>query len=52
MVIANQIKAVPASYINERGNHVTDECCAYLLPLIQGEATPTYKNGIPEFVIL
>ena len=29
-----------------------DECCAYLLPLIQGEATPTYKNGIPEFVIL
>ena len=52
MVIANQIKEVPAEYINERGNHVTDACCEYLLPLIQGEATPTYKNGIPEFVIL
>ena len=52
MVIANQIKEVPADYINERGNHVTDACCKYLLPLIQGEATPTYKNGIPEFVIL
>jgi 6-phosphofructokinase 1 len=52
MVIANQIKEVPADYINERGNHVTDACCSYILPLIQGEATPSYKNGIPEFVIL
>ena len=52
MVIANRIKDVPAEYINERGNHVTDACCEYILPLIQGEATPTYKNGIPEFVIL
>jgi 6-phosphofructokinase 1 len=50
--IANQIKAVPAEFINERGNNVTDECARYLLPLIAGEATPKYKNGIPEYLII
>ena len=50
--IANQIKAVPAEFINERGNNVTDECARYLLPLIAGEATPKYSNGIPEYLII
>lgn len=50
--IANQIKAVPAEFINERGNHVTDACARYLLPLIEGEAAPLYQNGLPEFVTL
>ena len=52
MVIANQIKEVPAEYINERGNNVTDECCRYLLPLIRGEAYPHYTDGIPEFLVI
>ena len=51
-LIANQIKEVPAEFINERGNHVTRACAEYLLPLIAGEAAPAFKNGLPEFVIL
>ena len=50
--IANMIKFVPAEYINERGNDVTDECCEYLLPLIEGENYPAYVNGIPDFVVI
>ena len=45
--IANQTKYVPDGFINERGNHVTDECLAYLLPLIKGERYPAYKDGLP-----
>ncbi|MBO5305241.1 MAG: hypothetical protein J6B12_00615 [Clostridia bacterium] len=50
--IANQTKHVPAEYINERGNHVTDECCRYLLPLIMGERQPKYECGLPVHVII
>ena len=50
--IANRIRYVPRRFINERGNNVTDECVDYLLPLIRGEVTPVYKNGLPvHFVI-
>ncbi len=48
-LIANRTKFVPKHYINERGNHVTDECLRYILPLIEGEAYPEYKNGMPVF---
>ena len=51
-VIANQIKKVDDRFINERGNDVTDECARYLLPLIRGEASPEYKDGIPDFVVI
>ena len=51
-VIANQVKHVPTEFINARGNNVTDECAAYLMPLIEGEAAPKYKNGIPQFLII
>ena len=47
--IANQTKCVPAEFINERGNGVTDACLSYLLPLIQGERYPEYKNGMPVY---
>ncbi len=50
--IANKIKTVDDRFINEAGNHVTDECCRYLLPLIEGERTVTYKNGLPVHIIL
>ena len=50
--IANQIKAVPAEFINERGNNVTDACARYLLPLIAGEAGPAYKDGVPVFLVI
>ncbi len=50
--IANKIKHVYPEFINERGNDVTDECCRYLLPLIKGEATPSYTDGIPNFFVI
>lgn len=50
--IANMIRFVPREFINERGNNVTDECLRYILPLIYGEVSPIYKNGLPvHFVI-
>lgn len=48
-LIANKTKLVPLHYINSQGNNVTDECLEYILPLIEGECYPTYKNGLPEF---
>ncbi len=48
-LIANRTKFVPKHYINEKGNNVTDECLNYLLPLIEGECYPEYKNGLPVF---
>lgn len=48
-LIANRTKFVPKHFINERGNHVTDECLRYILPLIEGECYPEYKMGLPVF---
>lgn len=50
--IANQIRKVDDAFINETGNHVTDACCRYLLPLIQGEGYCQYENGLPKHLIL
>ena len=50
--IANKIKHVPDEFINARGNNVTEACARYLLPLIAGEASPKYSNGIPEYLII
>ena len=45
--IANAIKTVPESYINEAGNDITDACIDYILPLIQGEVATKYEMGLP-----
>ena len=50
--IANQVREVPAEFINEAGNDVTDACCRYLLPLIKGENYPEYVDGVPDFVVI
>ena len=50
--IANKIRYVDDAFINDKGNHVTDECCRYLLPLIQGEVKCKYENGLPVHIIL
>ena len=51
-LIANKTKFVPKHFINERGNHVTDECLGYILPLIKGECYPEYKDGLPVFATI
>jgi 6-phosphofructokinase 1 len=50
--IANRIRYVDDAFINADANHVTDACCAYLLPLIRGEADVAYENGLPKHITL
>lgn len=50
--IANAVRAVPREWINEAGNNVTDECLSYILPLIQGEPTIQYANGLPVQLVI
>ena len=50
--VANQTRYVPDEFINKAGDHVSDACCAYLLPLIQGEWAVRYSNGLPMHIIL
>ncbi len=50
--IANKVRQVPDSFINERGNGITDEGVNYILPLIDGESYPEYKNGLPVHISL
>ncbi len=50
--IANKIRYVDDTFIKAEGNHVTDECCNYLLPLIQGEVNCKYENGLPVHIVL
>ena len=45
--VANKTKRLPRSFINERGNGITDKGVDYILPLIQGEAHSRFENGMP-----
>lgn len=46
--IANQIRTVPREFINPAGNHVTDACLRWLLPLVSGEVVRPIRNGLPD----
>lgn len=50
--VANKEKTVPLDWITKDGHDVTEEMMTYLKPLIQGEVNPTYKNGIPEHIVI
>jgi 6-phosphofructokinase 1 len=50
--VANVEKKMPREYISEDGMHITPKCREYLLPLIQGEDYPPFKNGLPDYVRL
>lgn len=47
--IANKVKAVPLSFINEAHNDVTKEAIDYLKPLIQGEYDTRFVDGLPSY---
>lgn len=49
--IANKTKYVPDEFIVETNDDVTDSCCEYLLPLIQGECDVLYHNGLPRHLV-
>lgn len=49
--VANGEKKVPAEYINDAGNHITDAMRDYVRPLVQGEAPITIgEDGLPVFM--
>lgn len=48
--IANEAKSIPREWINEAGNDIMPELYDYLKPLIQGESTVSYKDGIPVYM--
>ena len=50
--VANAEKKVPQTYITKDGFGITKACRNYLEPLIQGEAPPPYKQGMPQYVRL
>ncbi len=50
--VANVEKMMPANFISEDGFGITDKCREYLVPLIQGEDYPPYKDGLPDYVRL
>ena len=50
--VANIEKKMPMDFISEDGFGITDACRDYMLPLIQGEAYPPFKNGLPCYPVL
>ncbi len=50
--VANKEKMMPKSFITKDGFGITPKCRRYLEPLIQGEAYPPYKNGLPVYADL
>ena len=50
--VANVEKKVPKEFISDDGFGITEACRRYLLPLIEGEDYPPYKNGMPQYVTL
>jgi len=50
--VANHEKFMPKDFITPDGFHITPKCRDYLLPLINGEDFPPFKNGLPDYVRL
>ncbi len=50
--VANVEKFMPREFITEDGFGITEGCKRYLMPLIQGEDYPKYKDGLPVFATL
>lgn len=50
--VANVERKMPRDFISADGFHITDQCRAYLSPLIAGEDYPPYRNGLPDYVVL
>jgi 6-phosphofructokinase 1 len=50
--IANREKMLPRDFISKDGFGITAEARAYLSPLIRGEGSPPYREGLPHYVRL
>ncbi len=50
--IANQVKWLYDEFINDTANGITAACAEYIVPLLEGEASPEYRCGIPKYFII
>ena len=50
--VANVEKFMPRNFITKDGFGITERCRRYLLPLIQGEEPPPFRNGLPVYTTL
>lgn len=50
--VANVERRMPKKYISKDGFGITAAAKRYLSPLIAGEDYPTYKDGLPQYVVL
>ena len=50
--VANVEKFMPEEFISNDGFGITEACREYLVPLIQGEDYPPYRDGLPDYVQL
>lgn len=50
--IANGEKVIPPEWIDAGKNDVTEDFLRYARPLIQGEPTPIFENGLPKHLPL
>ena len=49
--VANGEKFLPRDFMNAEGNHITEKCRRYVLPLIKGEAPIRIgADGLPDYV--
>ncbi len=49
--IANVERKVPDEWITEDGSNISDEFIKYARPLIMGELTPLYVDGLPAHLV-
>lgn len=50
--VANVEAKMPRDFISENGFGITEKCRQHMMPLIQGEAYPSYENGLPRYAKL
>jgi 6-phosphofructokinase 1 len=50
--VANVEKKLPRDFISKDGYGITPKARRYLAPLMQGEAPPPFRNGLPQYVRL
>lgn len=48
--IANNAKTIPRKWINKQGNDIMPELYEYMSPLITGEVSISYANGLPQYL--
>ena len=47
--VANKERAVPSTYLNDEGTHLSTTGRAYFAPLILGEMPPPFEHGLPDY---